>query len=250
MKRQKTTPMDMTKIPKRKRGSRKSLSFDNADVLNQPINILALGSHLTDELGFSELNDTLGRWMAHYLAELIDKASNAPEGPIRDAAQARVATEILAIWAHRSALPGNSYPLARYKNIIAGMQLLVPGGSPWERPASGSRTAQAGEAHEQLRQLSIACLFADHFAEIPNIDPDVVGYLDPEEREIFEFFNSWARSVTSERQKLYDEGVVLADTSSSTKALKPNELLEATVDRTIACLQKLKLDLGQTRVDQ
>lgn len=248
MKNQKTTPIDMTRTPKRKRGSRKSLSSDNADVLSQPINILALGSHLTDELGFSELNDTLGRWMAHYLAELIDKASNAPEGPIRDAAQAKVATEILAIWAHRSALPGNSYPLARYKDIIEGMQLLAPGGSPWERPASGSRTAQAGEAYEQLRQLSIACLFADHFAEIPNIDPGVVGHLDPEERKLFEFFNSWAKSVKSQRQTLCDQGVVLAD--SSTKAFKPNELLEATVDRSIACLQKLKLHLGHPRVDQ
>lgn len=220
------------------------------DVLNQPTNILALGSHLTDELGFSELNDTLGRWMAHYLAELIDKAATAPEGPSRDAAQAMVAAETLAIWAHRSALPGNAYPLARYKDIIKGMQLLTPGGSPWERPASGSRTAQAGEAYEQLRQLSIACLFADHFAEIPNVDPVVVEHLDPEERELFEFFNSWATSVNSQRHTLYDQGVVLSESSSSTKAPTPNELLEATVDVAIACLQKLKVDLGRASVGQ
>lgn len=184
--------------------------------------------------------------MAHYLAELIDKASNAPEGPIRDAAQAMVATEILAIWAHRSTLPGNSYPLARYKDIIKSMQLLAPGGSPWERPTSGSRTAQAGEAYEQLRQLAIACLFADHFAEVPNVDPVAVEHLDPEERKFFEFFNSWAKSVNSQRQKLYDRGVVLPDSSFSTNASKPNELLEATVDIAIACLQKLKVDLCQT----
>jgi hypothetical protein len=211
---------------------------------------LALGSHLTDELGFSELNDTLGRWMAHYLAELIDKASNEPDGHIRDTAQAKVASAILAIWAHRSALPGNAYPLARYKDIIEGMELLTPGGPSWGRPASGSRTAQAGEAFEQLRQLSIACLFADHFAEIPNVDSGVVGHLDPQERELLEFFNSWAESVKAQRRKLCDEGVVFANTPSSAEAVKPNELLEATVDRAIACLQKLKLDLGQPRVDQ
>lgn len=213
------------------------------DLLSQPINILALGSHLTDELGFSELNDTLGRWMAHYLAELIDKASNAPEGPIRDAAQAMVATEILAIWAHRSALPGNSYPLARYKDIIAAMQLLAPGGSPWERPVSGSRTAQAGEAYEQLRQLSIACLFADHFADIPNVDPAVVEHLDPEERKLLEVFNCWAKSVDLQRQKLLNKGAISADSSSSTKAANPKELLEATVDLAIDRLQKFKVDL-------
>lgn len=204
---------------------------------------MALGSHLTDELGFSELNDTLGRWMAHYLAELIDKASNAPEGPSRGAAQAIVAAEILAIWTHRSALPGNAYPLARYKDIITSMQLLAPGGSPWERPASGSRTAQAGEAYEQLRQLSIACLFADHFSEILNVDPLVLEHLDPEERELFEFFNNWAKSVDLQRQKLLDQGAISADSSSSTKEVNPNELLEATVDLAIARLQKFKVDL-------
>ena len=188
--------------------------------------------------------------MAHYLAELIDKASIEPESPVKDAAQAKVATEILAIWAHRSALPGNAYPLARYKDIIEGMELLAHGGPPWGRPASGSRAAQAGEAFEQLRQLSIACLFADHFTEIPNVDPGVVGHLDPEERKLFEFFSSWANSIKSLRQTLYDQGVVSADSSSSTKAVESNEFLEATVDRAIACLQKLKLDLGQARVDQ
>lgn len=217
------------------------------DVLSQPIDILALGSHLTDELGFSELNDTLGRWMAHYLAERIDTAATAPEGPTKDAAQAIVAAEILAIWKHRSALPGNAYPLARYKDIIEGMRLLVPGGTPWERPVVGSRTAQAGEAYEQLRQLSIACLFADHCVGIPDAGPEVKEHLDPEERELLKFFSSWAQSVNSQRQALYDRGAVSGDTFSRPEPANRDELLEATIDLSIASLQNLRLKLSQSR---
>ena len=187
--------------------------------------------------------------MAHYLAELIDKATTAPEGPMKGAAQAIVAAEILAIWKHRSALPGNAYPLARYKDIIKGLQLLAPGGSPWERPANGTRTAQAREAYEQLRQLSIACLYADHFAEIPNDDPVVREHLDPQERKLLEFLSNWAKLVNSQRQAFYDKGVVSADYLTSSEAPNPYELLEATIDRSILCLQNLKRELGLTMLD-
>jgi len=186
--------------------------------------------------------------MAHYVAELVDKAATAPEGPIKDAAQAIVAAEILAIWKHRSALPGNAYPLARYKDIIQGMQLLAPGGSPWERPASGSRTAQAGKAYEKLQQLSIACLFADHFGEIPDDDPAVMANLDPKERELLEFLCSCAKSVNLQRQALYDQKVLSVNSLSSLEAANPNELLEATIDLSIVRLQNLKLELGQSRL--
>ena len=185
--------------------------------------------------------------MAHYLAELIDKAATAPEGPTKDAAQAIVAAEILAIWKHRSALPGNAYPLARYKDIIKGLQLLAPGGSPWERPVEGSRTAQAGEAYEQLRQLSIACLFADHCAQIPNDNPEVKEHLDPKEKELLEFFSSWAKSINSQRQALCDQGVVSGDTLTRPGPANADELLEATIDLSIVCLQNLKLQLSQSR---
>ena len=111
----------------------------------------------------------------------------------------------------------------------------------------GSRTAQAGEAYEQLRQLSIACLFADHCAEIPNDDPEVKEHLDPKEKELLEFFSSWAKLVNSQRQALCDQGVVSGDTLTRPEPANPDELLEATIDLSIVCLQNLKLKLSQSR---
>lgn len=39
--------------------------------------VLSLGKKLTEELGFDKSPSTLGRWMAHYIAELMDAAEKA-----------------------------------------------------------------------------------------------------------------------------------------------------------------------------
>lgn len=39
--------------------------------------IIKLGKKIVDELLLSEGVDTLSKWMAHYIAELIEKAKNA-----------------------------------------------------------------------------------------------------------------------------------------------------------------------------
>ena len=39
--------------------------------------VLVLGKKIVDELGLDQSADTLGRWMAHYLAEKIEDAKAA-----------------------------------------------------------------------------------------------------------------------------------------------------------------------------
>jgi hypothetical protein len=46
------------------------------EVSKPPKDVLELGQHLVHELGIENRFDTLGRWMAHHLAELIDRAEN------------------------------------------------------------------------------------------------------------------------------------------------------------------------------
>ena len=240
MKKEKMTTIDMTKMPKRKRGSRKSSSSDKMEVLNQPINILALGSHLTDELGFSETRDTLGRWMAHYVAELIATAANAPDGPTKENAQAIAAKEILAIWSHRYSLPGNAYPLARFKGIIESLGLLAPGGSPWEHPAEGSRAAQAGEVYEQLRQLSLACLYADFLGGHSKLNTLVKAQLDPEESKLFSVLNEWAQSVYEKRNSVVAPTAASGENGQPSEMIDSNKLLISMIECSIANLQNLK----------
>jgi hypothetical protein len=215
------------------------------EVLNPPINILALGSHLTDELGFIESRDTLGGWMAHYVAELIAKAANAQEGAAKHEAELIAAKEILNIWSHRSSLPGNAYPLSRYKDIIESLSLLASGGSLWERPAEGSYTAKAGEVYEQLRQLSLACLFVDYHASKSDVNAAANAHLDPEESNFLLLLNEWAQTVYVQRNSHVAGASEIGEPGQSTDLVGPNELLTLILDSSIAKLQNLKNQLQQ-----
>jgi hypothetical protein len=78
------------------------------------------------ELGFEDGVDTLGRWMAHYVAELIDKAEHGATASERTKARKSVTETILRIWEYRASLPGNTYPLAPYKNVLKVLDRLPP----------------------------------------------------------------------------------------------------------------------------
>lgn len=70
-----------------------------------------------------EATDTLGRWMAHYLAERISEAENAPEREKKQI-KAACAEEILRIWAHRQTMPGGFRPFRDYGPVVRTLQSL------------------------------------------------------------------------------------------------------------------------------
>ncbi|HEY5211567.1 MAG TPA: AVAST type 3 anti-phage protein Avs3b [Acidobacteriaceae bacterium] len=84
--------------------------------------IIKLGEKLLEELN-SDRVDTLGRWMAHSIAELIAEAENAPTS---DKKQLKVACaeEILKIWAHRQQLPGGFRPFNDFEPVMRTLQSL------------------------------------------------------------------------------------------------------------------------------
>ena len=83
-----------------------------------------MGRKLVDELG-AEPVDTLSRWMAHYVAELIDAASNAaPEE--RAAAQRKCFETILELWGHRAELPDGRRPFENLEPIGGALESLDP----------------------------------------------------------------------------------------------------------------------------
>ena len=50
-----------------------SISYDATEASKQWVYVEALGRRIVDELGLEKGVDTLARWMAHYIAELIEK---------------------------------------------------------------------------------------------------------------------------------------------------------------------------------
>ena len=95
------------------------------DALPRFEQVLALGRKLVDELGIEPSVDTLSRWMAHYIAELIDAAANAP--PKEHAtSQRRCVDAILELWSHRAELPNGKRPFENLEPIIRVLESLDP----------------------------------------------------------------------------------------------------------------------------
>jgi hypothetical protein len=86
---------------------------------------LELGRKLTKELGLDQSVDTLGRWMAHYIAELIQVAETA-NGEERPAKMRACCEVILSLWRHRHQLPNGKRPFEELEPILKALGSLEP----------------------------------------------------------------------------------------------------------------------------
>jgi len=84
-----------------------------------------LGKALVKELNLDPGVDTLGRWMAHYIAEQIEIAENAT-GVDKREAEERCFKSILKLWNHRSVIPGESRPFVNFEPILRTLERLDP----------------------------------------------------------------------------------------------------------------------------
>ncbi len=87
--------------------------------------VLDLGRKLVDELGLVDSNDTLGRWMAHHVADLILKAENAT-GSDKVTAETEAFDAILALWKHRSEFPHGKRPYEELEPVMRTVASLDP----------------------------------------------------------------------------------------------------------------------------
>ena len=85
--------------------------------------VLALGKKLVDELDLDQSVDTLGRWMAHYIAEKMEAAESAT-GEDRDRKMSECNDAILKLWAHRSELPNGRRPFEEFGQLFRVLQSL------------------------------------------------------------------------------------------------------------------------------
>lgn len=86
---------------------------------------LELGRKLTKELGLNQSVDTLGRWMAHYIAELVHDAENA-SAEERPAKMRACSDAVLSLWKHRHELPTGKRPFEKIEPILKTLESLDP----------------------------------------------------------------------------------------------------------------------------
>lgn len=75
------------------------------DTLKPWSTTIALGQRILEELKLDREMDTLGRWLAHYLAEKMECAASAPEGTTGDADRRECVDLILRLWERRQTWP-------------------------------------------------------------------------------------------------------------------------------------------------
>jgi hypothetical protein len=112
----------MAKSNIRTRTSRSTSSTPTVDSKRYEA-ILELGKRLVRELSIENTNDTLGRWLAHDLAELIEVFESASPGE-KGKERGECIDAILRIWAHRNELPSGHRPLESFTSIYQTLQAL------------------------------------------------------------------------------------------------------------------------------
>lgn len=117
--------------------------------------VLELGKLLAAEL---TPTDTLGRWVAHYLAERMTSLEQKT-GSERSIAEAEVADLILRLWSLRRQLPSSRLPLAEVDEVEAAIERLTPGRRSWAYfGAFSADTEPSGEETETSSTLKAAML--------------------------------------------------------------------------------------------
>jgi hypothetical protein len=87
--------------------------------------IISLGKHLAEELERGEHPDTLSRWMAHYIAQLITEAENST-GIKKKAIEKECFNTILKLWEYKSSFPDGKKPFERFEVIFKTLEKLSP----------------------------------------------------------------------------------------------------------------------------
>lgn len=148
---------------------------------------MELGRYLARELQTDEGVDTLGRWMAHYLAEQMDTVDRS-SGAKKRQAQQRVSKLIMEIWAQRNSLHGRANPLtdyARASHVLASIQLGTDIGTPWRALHPPSEAMLTIQIFEQASRLALLGIFELIPEDIPELPASVARLLSAEEGDLY-----------------------------------------------------------------
>lgn len=121
----------------------------------EPQDVLALGRQLVEELQLEPSVDTLGRWMAHHLAELMTDAENGEDPAARSVATRQAVETILRVWSHRATYHKIN-PLADLMPVLSVLRTLAEEAPPWGYIPDSSGGDAARRVYDLLRRYVIS----------------------------------------------------------------------------------------------
>lgn len=118
------------------------------------MNVLELGKALVKELKLDPGVDTLGRWMAHHIAELISKAENEKDNLLAPAILLQAEEAIIRLWTHRSGFDNYINPQKELKEILQVIRTLSPYRNHWS-----NHDSSVSNTYSVFRKLIICLIF-------------------------------------------------------------------------------------------
>jgi hypothetical protein len=111
---------------------------------------------LVQELKLGDSVDTLGRWMAHYVAELIHEAERS-DVETRDIKREACFKAILELWRHRHELPNGKRPFEPFEPVFRALQTLDPDSASFRYfPGARPLRNDSNESSETQKWIQLA----------------------------------------------------------------------------------------------
>jgi hypothetical protein len=210
---------------------------------------LELGDKLVHEFGLDDSVNTAGRWMSHYLAEMIIEARKSV-GAKRATAETKASDLILKIWAQREVMPGHAYPLKRLVPVLKLLEILDSEASPFS-PAQGDEFERLlAKAYGQLRGLvALGCLLK--YTDIEPAPESGVAkkFLSEDESRVLEVLTRWLDDFDRRRRKSVVRVVVLPEGEQAVddeqedlpRNVKARRALQRDIDSLMETLVQLRM---------
>lgn len=226
------------------------------DVSKLPSEVLKLGSRIVRELRLGH-TDTLGRWMAHHLAEVLQDVDSAGDDE-RELAHNRAVDLILKLWSHKRSLPGAAYPLNNLERAISVLARLSPDTSLLQWIRTSEKEKLLARVFDGLRLVVIrGVILISKTSDFPDDYEATRPFLNEDERKLLDAFNNWKDYVRPDwpdlRSAIEDDGeqapqelrqIEKAAEDESDTRTETIRLFSQEIDQVVDALQDLKKRLA------
>jgi len=128
---------------------------------------LNLGKLLVNELGLESSVDTLSRWIAHYIAQLMTEMESST-GADKCAKEEKCFEAILKLWKHRAYFEGNKNPFEGFIPIFQTLEKLNPDNENpfYFRSSFSRRSSEGGNEENAINQYLQLALKIDEISRV------------------------------------------------------------------------------------
>ena len=159
--------------------------------------IIKLGKKIVEELQLEPSVNTLGRWMSHYLSELIHKIDDCNSETEKKETQKECCEVIIKLWNNRENLPNVSTPLNELNPLIKVLKKLkkdesddlfftpfrqISEGKTWENFVHTVKT----NSESIIELCLLSCINSDFLQKRKEWIEKHKNMLDSKELELFE----------------------------------------------------------------